>query len=481
VSVEEERAPGIAGLTARSATITAAAQTGARAITLGVVVVSTAVVARTVDVHVYADWATVLSLVALVAFALDPGLSPVVVRRLAQHPDQAPTPAAMTAVRVGLALIALGVIVILTGALRGTSAIPLAAVLGAQVVPRALVLNATAWLQADHRLHRQTAWEAVCAAIGCAALVLVGALGGSAPLLALAGFTVPAVLLAAVIRRELAQTPSGRLPSPGPQAPKVRSVLLEVAPLAGALLLVATYSRIFVVFVNAAEDSVVVAQYLFAFQFIEQLIVVAGIVAGTLLPLLAVRARGVALLADTSMHALVLAVTAFGGVMAALLVALAPPLCRLVGGPRLAPADHYLTLLAPMAAIVMPAFVLGYLYLAVGAAKRYLWFNAAGLLFNVAANASLTLTVGASATARIAWGTEVLVVTLAMHPLVRSGRSGREHWLRVMAIVVACVAGAELVAAGDVARGVAAASILACSLLAGGRDVLAFAAKVRRS
>jgi O-antigen/teichoic acid export membrane protein len=478
---EEERAPGIAGLTARSATITAVAQAGGRAITLGVVVVSTAVVARTLAVDTYADWATVLSLVALVGFALDPGLSPVVVRRLAQHPDQAPTPAAMTAVRVVLALIALGVIVILTGALRGTSAVPLAAVLGAQVVPRALVLNAAAWLQADHRLHRQTAWEAVCAGVGCAALVLVGALGGSAPFLALAGFTAPTVLLALLIRRELARTPSAHLPSPGPEAPKVRSVLLEVAPLAGALLLVATYTRIFVVFVNAAEDTAAVAQYLFAFQFIEQLIVVAGIVAGTLLPLLAVRARAVELLADASMHSLVLAVTAFGGMGSAVILALAPPLCRLIGGPHLAPAEHYLTLLAPMAAIVMPAFGLGYLYVAVGAARRYLWFNAAGLLFNVAANAWLTLTFGASATARIAWGTELLVVTLAMLPLVQSGRSGQRHSLRMIAIVAACVAGAELAAAGDVARGLAAGGVLVCSLLAGGRDVLAFAAKARRS
>jgi O-antigen/teichoic acid export membrane protein len=480
VSVEdEERVPGIAGLTARSATVTAAAQAGGRAITLGVVIVSTAVVARAVGVDVYADWATVLSLVALVSFALDPGLSPVVVRRLAQDPDQAPTPAAMTSVRLVLALIALLVIVILTGALRGMSAVPLAAVLGAQVLPRALVLNATAWLQADHRLHRQTAWEAVCAAIGCAALVIVGALDGSAPLLALAGFTAPAVLLAVLMRRELARTPSSRLVSPGLQAPKVRSVLLEVAPLAGALLLVATYTRIFVVFVNAAEDSVVVAQYLFAFQFIEQLIVVAGIVAGTLLPLLAVRARAVELLADRSTHALFIAVTAFGGAVTAILVALAEPLCRLIGGPDLAAADHYLTLLAPMGAIVMPAFVLGYLYVAVGAAKRYLWFNAAALLFNIAANASLTLTVGASATARIAWGTELLVVACASAPLYLSGRSGRMATLRVATVVAICVAGSELAAEGIVNRALCAAVILACAAGAGGPSLAQFAVKIR--
>jgi hypothetical protein len=50
-----------------------------------------------------------------------------------------------------------------------------------------------------------------------------------------------------------------------------------------------------------------------------------------------------------------------------------------------------------------------------------------------------------------------------------------------VAIVAACIAGAELAAAGDVARGLAAAGVLACSLLAGGRDVHALAAKARHS
>jgi O-antigen/teichoic acid export membrane protein len=466
-------------LDARSAALTGVAQTAGRGVTLVAVIVSTAVVVHAVGVSVYADWATVLSLVSLMAFVLDPGISAVIVRRLAQNPDTAPSPRAMTLARVGLATVALVVVIGMSVALRGPHVLGLAVALAMQVIPRGLVLNATAWLQADHRLHRQTAWEAICAGLGLVALVIAGVAGAGPVVLAVVGFLVPTILLAGLIQRELARTPSLHLSSPGPQRARVRSVLHEVAPLAAALLLLTLYTRIFVVFVNAAEDTTQIARYLFAFQFVEQIIVVGGIVAGTLLPLLALRARAVELRGDRSTLALVLAVTAFGAILAAGLVALAPVLCRVIGGPGLAPADHYLTLLSPMAAVILPAFVLGYLYIALGEAHRYLWFNVVALTFNLAANASLTLTVGASATARISWATELIVVVLAISPLLRSGPAGRSTGMRMAAMLVTTVLGAELVG-GGAPRVPLALAMAACAGLAGGGAIREFALKLRR-
>ena len=46
------------------------------------------------------------ALAALTAFLLDPGISPIVVRRLAQHPETAPSPAALVPVRLGLGVVA---------------------------------------------------------------------------------------------------------------------------------------------------------------------------------------------------------------------------------------------------------------------------------------------------------------------------------------------------------------------------------------
>jgi O-antigen/teichoic acid export membrane protein len=466
-------------LDARSAALTGAAQAGARGITLIAVVVSTAVVVHAVGVSTYADWATVLSLVSLTAFALDPGISAVVVRRLAQSPDTVPTPRALMLTRLGLSLLALVVVVTVSVALRGIGVLALALALGAQVIPRSLVVNASAWLQADHRLHRQTGWEAICAGLGLAALVAAAVAGAGAVVLALVGFVAPAILLTVLMQRELARTPSLRLSAPGPQRPRLRSVLTEVAPLAGALLLLTLYTRIFVVFVNAAEDTTDIARYLFAFQFIEQVIVLAGIVAGTLLPLLAVRAQFVELRGDRATHALLLAVCAAGGVLAGLIVALAPVLCRVIGGPDLAPADHYLTLLSPMAVVIMPAFILGYLYVALSAAQRYLWFNVVALVFNLAANATLTLSLGADATARISWATELLVVTLALVPLLRSKPSGPAVGVRLLAVLTTTVLGAELVSAGA-PRVPLALAMMACAGAVGGSALLEFALKLRR-
>ena len=47
------------------------------------------------------------------------------------------------------------------------------------------------------------------------------------------------------------------------------------------------YTRVDVVFVNAAVGTAEVAAYLFAFQFIEQLIVLGAIVGAAVLPLMA--------------------------------------------------------------------------------------------------------------------------------------------------------------------------------------------------
>ena len=81
----------MASLSARTAAVTVLGQTVGRGLTVVAVIASTAIVTRTVGVDTYADWATALSLVAMLAFLLDPGITPIVVRRLAQDPTTVPT------------------------------------------------------------------------------------------------------------------------------------------------------------------------------------------------------------------------------------------------------------------------------------------------------------------------------------------------------------------------------------------------------
>lgn len=466
------------GLTARSAAFTVAAQLAARGISLGFVVVSSAIVARTLGVVTYADWATVLTLVTLFTFLLDPGITPVIVRRIAQDHESAPTPRAMQVARLSLGALAFAFVLVISGVLRGFDALLLAAALAFQLLPRALVLNAQPWLQSDHRLHRQTALEAVTSALGLAGLLVAAVLDAAPWVLAVFAFAVPALVLSVLIRRELARTPSASLPSPGPQRPKVRAVLAEVAPLALALALVAFYMRAFTIFLNAAESDETVGHFLFAYQFVEQVVVLAGIVAGALLPMIAQRASDMTIFTLPFTRTLTLGVFALGALGSAGLIMLAPLLTRLLGGDEFRAAAPYLELLAPMSAVILPAFLLAYLYLAIGLGRRYLWFNLAALVVNLAGNAGLTLTIGAAAAARVAWATEVVVVLLAIVPLARASGGLGTAWRGVAMIASAVVAG-ELAYAGVVPSGVAGFLPAVVALALGGGALLTFVSEIR--
>jgi O-antigen/teichoic acid export membrane protein len=432
--------------TARGASRTVLAQVGARIVSLLAVVGSTAIVVRTVGIEGYADWGTVLQLIGFMAFAVDPGVSPIVVRRLLHQPEDAPTPAGLIPLRIGLALLALAAVVGTTVALRGPDTLVLALVLGGQVLPRAIVLNATPWLQIDQRLHRQTALEAVVALLGLVLLAGCALLDAPMWVLALVGFTGPTTLLALLMRRELRITPARARDVPGPQAERVRSVVREVAPLAGALVLVAVYMRIYVVFVNASEDEATIGRYVFAFQFVDQLMVLAGIVAGAMLPLLAVRARTARLLEDHLTHDLAVAATAVGALVGVALIALARPIVVVVGGPTADGAEHYLWLLAPIAPLLLTSFILAYVYVTIGRSRRYLLFNTVGLVVNVVAHVVLTLHFGADAAARITWGTEAVVTSMALAPLAGTASGRRAIATIVLTVGVLVVAG-ELAAA----------------------------------
>jgi O-antigen/teichoic acid export membrane protein len=452
-------------LDARSASLTVVAQIVIRAFTMSVLIGATAIVTRTLPVAVYADWATVLSLVVLVSIALDAGLTPVVIRRLAQAPADLPTPRALLRLRMMSALVALLVVVGLSALLRGADAAVIGVALGAQLLPRAAIVNVAAFLQADHRVHRQTAYEAGTTAVGLAALAIAALAGAPAAVLALVGISIPACALAVILQSELHKTPSSKLVVPGDDRARLRSTILEFAPLAGALVLTTLYTRLHVVFVNAVEDAAGVAQFLLAFQFIEQIVVLAGIFAGALLPLLAVKAAAGNALADRGAQTTIIAMAAVGALISAGLMTLAEPLRIAVGGPKLAGAEEYLRLLSPMGAVLFAAFSLGYLLTAVQLGRRYLWINCIALALNVAAHATWTLSAGAEAAARIAWMTEGLVVALAFIPVWRAG--GREPGIRLAVLVGACVLAAEAATArwippAAAGVGLAAAVLLLC-------------------
>src|SRR5204862_147490 len=162
---------------------------------------------RAVGVDVYADWVTALSLMAMAGFILDPGITPVIVRRLIQDPGQAPRPRTLLLTRLGLGALGALFVTAMTTLLRGPDAL----------------------------------------------------------------------------------------------------------------------------FVGAEQ----VAEYLFAFQFIEQLFVLGAIVGSAVLPLMAVRARDVDPFEDGLTHRMLVSLGAGGALGALALIAFAEPITRLIGGPEL--------------------------------------------------------------------------------------------------------------------------------------------------
>ncbi|MEA2462113.1 MAG: hypothetical protein QOH90_2290, partial [Actinomycetota bacterium] len=192
-------------------------------------------------------------------------------------------------------------------------------------------------------------------------------------------------------------------------------------------------------------------------------------VGAAVLPLMAARARAVDPFGDKLTHDLLVGLGATGALGSLLLIALAEPLTRVVGGPELAGASHSLTLLAPTGVVLLVAIPLGTTYLALGRGRRYLHFNALALLFNVVANAAFTLPFGIDAAARITWATELAVAAAASLPLWRRDSGARHTALGLTGLLALVVAGSELAAAGADPRIVAGAGALVILALTGGR------------
>jgi O-antigen/teichoic acid export membrane protein len=461
-----ETAAALAGGPAPSAS--AAAQMAvmqyvARAVGLLAVVVGASLVTRRLGTD-YADWGTVLLAVALAGVLLEPGMTPVVVRRLSIDPGQAPSARALLPLRLGLGLVSLVLVVGVTVATRGADVAWLALFLGGQVVGRSMVNNATPWLQVDQRLHRMAVLEALTAALGLASLAVGLALDAPTPVLGALAFTVPAFVLAVLMRHEFRLTPSSRLPSPGPQSPKVWSVVRETAPLAVAIALAAVYTRTSIAFVNHYEGDARASQFFFAFLFAEQSIVIAGITAGAVLPLLAARTRIAHLISDEVTQRLLVAITTVSTLVCAGLIAGSGLLTQVIGGAELAGAERYIALVAPTAAVIMPAMVVAYVYISIGQARRYLVFATVGLVANLALNLALTPEYGALASARITWGTELIVTILPLAAVVRSNRSGLRAGLVMGVLVAASVLASELAAADVLNRWLAGGLLVAVSL-----------------
>ena len=405
-------------LSARTAAATVTGQFAGRGATLLLTVATTAVVTRAIGADGFADWGTVLMLVALTSFALDPGIAPVVVRRLVQADESAPTPGASAppAPRARAARLRRG------GGRHARAA------RRRRPAPRPRARRAaSAPGRGDERGH---------VAAGRAPSARPDRLRGG-----YGGRRAGAARGARGRRRLRGRVGRRRRCGPGAAAGRAHAAragaalsacaglaregaldrgrgIERAAPLAGALVLVAVYTRIGIVFVNEGASSVEVADFSLAFLFVEQAIVVAGILGAALLPMLAVRTARLSASEDALAADLLVGMTLAGAATAVGLVAFADPLVALLGGSEFDGAVEILRLLAPACTAIFANFFAGYLFVALQRARLYLWFNLVGLIVSVVLGLTLTLNGGAPAAARVTWITEVVVVSCAVVPFL---------------------------------------------------------------
>jgi O-antigen/teichoic acid export membrane protein len=437
-------------ISARTAAVTVGGQALGRGALLVIGVANTAIITRALGIGTYADWATVLSLFALFSFAMDPGLTSVIVRRLSIPGERAPRADSVLRLKFVLALVVYVLICIAAISLRGFDTAVLAALLALQIFPRAVIGNAQAWLQAHHLVHRQTAYEVGTGVAGTGALLALALIDAPPVALAVAGFVAPAVVLAVFTQRQLRRLPKAAWAPADPAS--LRSVWHEAAPIAGSVVLLALYTRIDTFFVNIADSAIGVALYLLAYRLIEQTQAVANIIATTALPLLADLASRVDIFRDRRLYEGLLSVTAVGVAISGGLIIAADPLIAVLGGDQFSGGSVFVVLLAPLCGALFVNFYLGYFYIGIGRGRRYLYVNAVGLAVNLAGNAAFTLSYGASAAARVSWVTEFVVVGLNLYPLFRHGRLAFTTCLRVTVLLGALAVAAEVGADGGNAR-----------------------------
>jgi O-antigen/teichoic acid export membrane protein len=472
----ESSAGSVRVLSARTALATIGGQSVSKfAITL-IGLVSTAILTRHLGADGYAHLATSLSLYAMFAFILDPGLTPVLVRRITSR-EPVPKPRRTLAIRLALGFVVFATTAAIGTFLSGWAAAAVAVVIAFQAMPRAVILNAAPWLQADHRLHRQSIAEVGFAAAALCMLLVAANIGAPAAVLAFLPYVSPALGVAGMAFL-FARSARGTASEEQDLRQFVGSVFRETAPIAGAVALISLYTRVDVVFVNAADSADQVARYLLSWRLVEQSLFFAGVVGAAAMPLFVSRSAQRHPAEDATVHAALVAVAAVAAIGALMTIALASPLMWVLGGASFEPGAILLRLLAPAIPALFVNFLLGSLWIGRGEGRKYLKFNALGLLFNLAGNAFFTMRYGVEAAARLSWMTEVLVVAMAARPLLVSSARGKATGAKLVVGLLLVTAGSELTANGLVGPWVAA-PLAAVVVSLAGRELIGFAKLLR--
>ncbi|MGI8780926.1 MAG: oligosaccharide flippase family protein [Solirubrobacteraceae bacterium] len=392
------RSPG--GIVARNTL----AQAAGKVVVLGAGAASIAVTTRYLGAAGYGRFALALALLQTLGVLADAGLVAAVVRESSRAPQR-------TAQLVGNALalrLALGVVVVALAA--AASGLP---AYGPDVRTAVLIASApfalgivSSSLAAVFQVRLQLGRAAVAdaagrvASLGALLAVVAADLGFAAVVAsAAAGAAVTLAITAAFVRVR-----------PAADRAVWRELAVTAVPLGLTLAVAEIYFRADTFILALSRPVAEVGHYSLAYRLYELLALFPGIVMASVFPLLSRQLAETRAAAERTLNATARAFWTLGAPLAAGGLVLAPELARLAGGDAFAVAADPLRLLLCAAALAYLSGLYGFALIAGRRERSALWLALTALAANLALNAALAPSYGATASAAIALASEALLL-----------------------------------------------------------------------
>jgi O-antigen/teichoic acid export membrane protein len=407
-----------------------------RALNLGLGIVVTAVIARSLGDAGFGVWSSLLVVVQMSAYLANLGIEQVGVRRAAAEPErEAEWIGATVALRALVSLPATLISIVAVLLISESGNMVLAGLLASLTILCSGPDTVRALLQLRLRNDVNVAVMTFSSIAWGASAIAVSAAGGGLVPLAVA-FLIST--LATTVLQVVVGLRAGGIVLVGSRhlwGPLARVGL----PLAGAGVLVLAYARIDQVLVLELVGAREAGLYAAVYRILEQAHFLPLAVSLTLLPLISAAhpadpARVRELLQTTAGYLAVVSLPALGVALAA-----AEPMIELLFGAEFSAA-------APALPVLMGAFVLicfgylsGNLVVVLGLQRRFLLYAVIGLVFNVGLNLALLPSYGFLAAAWITLATELLVVGLAWRAVLAELRF-RPNLERIWRAALATVA-----------------------------------------
>jgi O-antigen/teichoic acid export membrane protein len=382
---------------------------------LGLGIVVTALIVRSLGQEGYGQWVTLLSAFALIGYFTSLGLEAVTVREAAADPHSAAQwVSALLVTRLLLTIPVMLVGLLVLGLIQESHAMLIAGIILLVEFP----FGVGSSLAVVHQLQVRNTAPMIILTINSllwsACVVVIHFAGGGLVALALS-----MTLVTTVTATVQAVAAFRVMPLVRPSRATIFRLVRVGAPLGVSGLLITAYARIDQVIVFQQAGATDAGYYGAAFRILEQAHFVPMSVLTTIAPIVAAmwtvdRER---MLRIVTLAAELLAIGALGGLAFAIVGA--DPFMRLIFGDEFAPSAQALPVLGGAFVFICFGYLIANLLLVLGMADRQIVVGSAALVVNVAGNLLLVPEYGFMAAAWMTLATEVVVVSIGGWFVVR--------------------------------------------------------------